>query len=85
MKTLIRTIPAGTKFECFDAFVGWEELKNSKGKSAWIPFIMFWDETGAFCGTRNIPDSQAIFVGLKLLKYGIKSVFHNRWMRKKVK
>lgn len=84
-KILIETIPAGTKFELFDTFVGWTELKTRDGKSMWIPFIMLHDENGNDRGTINIPHTQAIFAGFKLMKYGIKSTWHNRWIRKELK
>ena len=84
-KTLIKTIPAGTKFECFDTFVGWTELKNPAGKTMQIPCIMFHDENGNDRGTMHIPYNQAIFAGFNLMKYGIKSTWHNRWFRKELK
>lgn len=84
-KILIETIPAGTKFELFDTFVGWTELKNHAGKSVQNPFIMFHDENGNDRGTMHIPYNQAIFAGFKLMKYGIKSTWHNRWIRKALK
>ena len=84
-KILIETIPAGTKFELFDTFVGWTELKNRVGKSVQNPFIMIHDENGNDRGTFHIPYKQAIFAGLKLMKYGIKSTWHNRWIRKALK
>ena len=82
---LIKTIPAGTKFELFDTLVGWTELRNHEGKSALFPCIMLHDKNGNDSGTINILGMQAISAGFKLMKYGIKSTWHNRWIRKAFK